>query len=103
LFEPVALSERDVRLWNPCYCATGILSETAGAYYSRGKWLDMLEGIPQDYDSVNTLTPEEKQSVFYVSCSIQMICVAHFESIDEYKTLAETNRDMFKFIAANEL
>ncbi|MDR0818092.1 MAG: helix-turn-helix domain-containing protein [Oscillospiraceae bacterium] len=96
------LSERNVRLWDPCYCATGILSETSGVDYSREKWLDMLEGILQGYDSVNPLTAEEKQSVFYVICSIEMICAAYFESVDVYKPQAETNRGMFRFITANE-
>ena len=62
----------------PMYCATSILSETCVRRYE--KWLNILGGILQGYDHENKLTLEEKQAVFYVICSIQMICAAYFES-----------------------
>ena len=94
------LSEVNVRLWDVCYCATGILSESSDEAYE--KWLDILTGILQGYDSESKLIAEEKQAVYYVICSIQMICGAYFESISEYKQLAKTNREMFQFIVKNE-
>lgn len=90
------LSEVNVRLWDPCYCATGILCESDDEGY--GRWLDILGGILHGYDSVCRLTPQEKQAVFYVLCSIEMICAAYFESREEYKQLAKTNRKMFRYI-----
>ena len=39
--------------------------------------------------------------MFYVICSIQMICIAYFDSQDKYKALARTNRDMLRFIVEN--
>lgn len=97
------LSERNVRLWDPCYCATGILSEWHGIDDIYEKWPDVLEDIIHGYDNVNPLTFEEKQAVFYVICSIQMICVAYFEGVDEYRELAKTSREMLQFIWENEL
>lgn len=97
------LSERNVRLWDPCYCATGILSEWHGIDGIYEKWPDVLEDIIHGYDNVNPLTFEEKQAVFYVICSIQMICVAYFEGVDEYKELAKTSREMLQFIWENEM
>lgn len=94
------LSEVNVRLWDVCYCATGILSEGSDEVY--GKWLDILGGIMHGYDAENKLSTEEKQAVFYVICSIQMICAAFFESRDEFKELAKTNRRMMKFIVQNK-
>src|SRR5690606_40421471 len=44
------------------------------------------------YDREAHLTEAEKQAVYYVICSIQMICIAFFESHDIYKELAKTNR-----------
>ena len=93
------LSERNIRLWDPCYCSTGLLSEWHGVDNIQEKWPDVLAGVMLGYDSVNHLSPEEKQAVFYVICSIQMICVAYFESVDELKELAKTNREMLQFIA----
>jgi AraC-like DNA-binding protein/Ser/Thr protein kinase RdoA (MazF antagonist) len=94
------LIEVNTRLWDVCYCATGILSEGSDEVYE--KWLDILGGILHGYDIENKLIPEEKQAVFYAICSIQMICVAYFESCDEYKELAKTNRRMLQFIIQNK-
>lgn len=94
------LSEINVRLWDPCYCATGILSEDKSETYEI--WPEILSGILHEYDSINPLTIEEKQSIFYVICSIEMICAVFFESRDEFKGLAKTNRKMFQFIIANK-
>lgn len=90
------LSEINVRLWDVCYCATGILSESSNEVYEI--WLDILGGILHGYDSEGKLSLEEKQAVFYIICSIQMICVAFFESHEEYKELARINRKMLMYI-----
>lgn len=93
------LSECNIRLWDVCYCATGILVEDSEDAYE--KWLDILGGILRGYDQEGKLTPEEKQAVFYVICSIQMICVAYFETVDMFRELAKTNRRMLKYIIQN--
>lgn len=92
------LSERNVRLWDPCYCATGILSEQRDTENAYDKFPKILAAILHGYDSVNPLTDEEKQAVYNVICSIQMICVAYFESVNEYKNLAKLNREMLLYI-----
>lgn len=92
------LSERNVRLWDPCYCATGIMSEQRNIENAYDKFPVIFEAIMHGYDSVNPLTTEEKQAVYYVICSIQMICVAYFESVSEYKELAKINREMLMYI-----
>jgi hypothetical protein len=59
----------------------------------------MLRG----YDAQCPLTPEEKRSVFWVMCSIAMICVAYFNAIDEpdFKRLTRTSRKILRFIREN--
>jgi len=94
------LSEINIRLWDVCYCATGILSEGNAEAYE--KWLEILKGILYGYDQESKLTKEEKDGVFYVICSIQMICIAFFQSNDMYQDLAKTNRQMLKFIIDNK-
>lgn len=97
-FTDFDLSERNVRLWDPCYCATGILSEQRNTANAYDKFLIILDAILHGYDSINPLTAEEKQAIYYVICSIQMICVACFESVNEYKELARINREMLVYI-----
>lgn len=94
------LSEVNIRLWDACYCATGILSESSDEAYA--EWLEVLYGILHGYDSESKLTEEEKQAVFYVICSIQMICIAYFESREEFKQLAKTSRKMLMYIVNNK-
>ena len=96
------LCERNVRLWDPCYCSTGILCEWRDVDNIQDKWPDVLAGVMHGYDSVNHLTPEEKRAVFYVICSIQMICAAYFESVEEFRELAKTNREMLQFISGKK-
>lgn len=96
------LSERNVRLWDPCYCATGILSEWRGVDGTYEKWPSILASILQGYDSVNPLTDEEKQAIYYVICSMQMVFSAYCESQVELKGLAKTNRKMLQFILEQE-
>lgn len=98
------LSERNVRLWDVCYCATGILCEWRGVQGIDEKWLDILPGIVSGYGSINPLTAEEKEAVFYVICAIEMICVAYFcaQEGGGFEELAKTNREMLSFIAKNK-
>ncbi len=93
------ISEINVRLWDVCYCTTGILSESGEEDYD--KWFDILSGVLHGYDDGNSLTSEEKQAVYYVICSIQMIFIAYCEE-QELKQLAKTNRNMLRFIAGNK-
>lgn len=97
-FADFELSERNVRLWDPCYCATGILSEQRDVKNAYEKFPEILDAVLHGYDGVNPLTAEEKKAVYYVICSIQMICVAYFESTNEYKDLAKINREMLLYI-----
>jgi Ser/Thr protein kinase RdoA (MazF antagonist)/AraC-like DNA-binding protein len=93
------LSERNTRLWDVCYCATGILSEWRGAEDVYEKWPDILRGILHGYDSAAPLTEEEKRAVYNVLCSIVMLCAAYFGASDEWRELAHTNREMLLYIA----
>jgi Putative homoserine kinase type II (protein kinase fold) len=94
------LSEINVRLWDVCYCATGILSESSTEVYE--KWFDILGGILHGYDAENKLSTEEKQALFYVICSITMIFAVFFESRDEFKELAKTSRRMLQYFIKNK-
>jgi len=64
-----------------CHCADDILGELSGWWnrtviYSgddiHEKWLEILAGILHGYASINPLTAEEKQAVYYVMCSFKL-------------------------------
>ena len=86
------LAERNVRIYDPCYAATAVLSETFGA--DNEGWLDIFRDILNGYDSVVRLTQEEKQAIPYVILANQFVCVAWFSEQDRYAEIYETNRKM---------
>lgn len=99
-FVDFELSERNVRLFDPCYCATGILSESIVENNPEKleKWPVIFANILAGYDSVCKLTPVEHKAVIYVVYSIQMICIAYFGNLDKYTELANINRRMLTWI-----
>jgi Ser/Thr protein kinase RdoA (MazF antagonist) len=52
------LSERNVRLFDPCYCATGILSETP-ELTQFDKWIEITSSILRGYNEAAHLTEAE--------------------------------------------
>ena len=86
------LSERNVRIYDPCYAATAVLSETFGA--DNDRWLDILHDILNGYDSVVKLTEQEKKAIPYVILANQFVCVAWFAEQEKYAEIFETNKKM---------
>lgn len=90
------LAERNARIYDPCYAATAVLSETFGQ--SNDKWLDIYRDLICGYDSVARLTEEEKKAIPYVILANQFVCVAWFSEQEKYKEIFETNKQMTKWL-----
>lgn len=94
------LSQRSIRLFDPCYAATALLVEA----FSRDpegmlpKWKDVFRGIILGYDSVAHLTEAEKSALPYVVFSIQLICVGFFSTQEKYRELTKTNAAMLRWL-----
>mgnify|MGYP000861806558 CR=1 FL=1 len=95
------ISERNVRIFDPCYCATGILSEAGEIEAGYEKWPDILRGIIRGYDKAVNLSNWEKEAIPYVIYSIQMIFIAWLLDNESYKGLAIRNREMLLWIWEN--
>ena len=97
-FASFDMMEDEARLFDLCYAATAILSETADeALYPR--WKGVIEELLRGYDAVSPLTDAEKRAVPDMLCAIQLICVAYFGENDVDRELARRNREMLRFIA----
>lgn len=96
------LSERNVRIFDPCYAATAILSESyeAGDEAKLSKWIQIYKNIIYGYDDVVKLTEQEKKSVPYVVLSNQLIALAWFEGKEKFQELYETNKKMTEWIVS---
>lgn len=86
------LTERNARIYDPCYAATAVLSETFGR--ANDKWLEIYRDILWGYDSVAKLTEEERRAVPYIILANQFVCVAWFSGQDKYAEIFEINKRM---------
>lgn len=97
------LSERNVRLYDPCYAATGILSETFSELDKgkRERWVEIYRSIRDGYDAVVQLTEAERRAMPYVLLANQFVCTAWFAEQETMQDLFSINRDMTKWILAH--
>lgn len=94
------LSQRSIRIFDPCYAATALLVE---AFERRNeewitKWPQTFHSIINGYDAVIPLTAEEKQALPHVVLSIQLICVGWFGKQEKYKDLADLNTTALEWL-----
>lgn len=92
------LAERNARIYDPCYAATAVLSETFGG--NNDRWLDIYRDILWGYDSVVHLTEAERKAAAYVILANQFVCVAWFSEQDKYAEIYEINRKMTHWLLA---
>ena len=100
------LAERNARIYDPCYAATAVLSETFGQ--NNDRWLGIYRDIICGYDSVASLTDAERRAIPYIILANQFVCVAWFAEQDKYAELLEINKRMTawlmeKFEELNEI
>lgn len=94
------LGQRNVRIFDPCYMSTGILSGCFVDADKREHWISIYNCIINGYDSVCTLSREEKRALIYVLYSIEFIFIAYFAR-NGYPQLADTNIKMLNWIYEN--
>lgn len=86
------MAERNARIYDPCYAATAVLSESF--CINNEGWLEIYREILRGYDSVAHLTREERSAIPYVLLANQFVCVAWFAEQDKYAEIFETNKRM---------
>lgn len=94
------LSEKNVRIFDPCYAATAILSESfeAGNEAKLANWVRIYKNIITGYDTVVKLTAEEKKAIPYVVLSNQLLALAWFAGQEKFQELYETNKKMTEWM-----
>ena len=86
------LAERNARIYDPCYAATAVLSETFGQ--DNDRWLGIYRDIICGYDSIVHLTDNERKAIPYIILANQFVCVAWFSKQDKYAEIFEINKRM---------
>ena len=97
------LSERNARIFDPCYAATAILSETfeEGNEALLSKWTTVMKEIMYGYDSVVKMVEKEKEAIPYMILANQLVSTAFFAGKDKYEHLYDTNKKMTEWIGNN--
>ena len=93
------LAERNARIYDPCYAATAVLSETYGE--DNGKWLEICRDIICGYDTVAHLTADERNAIPYIILANQFVCVAGFAEQEKYAEILEINKQMTQWLICN--
>ena len=86
------LAERNARIYDPCYAATAVLSETFGK--NNDNWLEIYRDIICGYDTVARLSEAERKAVPYMILANQFVCVAWFSEQEKFAEIFETNKRM---------
>ena len=103
------ISERNIRIFDPCYAATAILSEcfvnsgkdSGGREEKLCQWHELFKSILLGYDSAVHLSREEKLAIPYAVWSIQMICMAYFSTQNKFEDLFKVNVEMVEWLLQN--
>ena len=97
------LSERNIRIFDPCYAATAILSENfeSDNIDKLKQWLTIYKNIMYGYDEVVKLSDDEWKAIPYVVITNQLISTAWFSEQDNYRELYETNKKMVEWMLDN--
>ena len=97
------LSERDIRIFDPCYAATAILSESFDADNTDKlcQWIEIYKNIMYGYDEVVKLSDNEWKAISYVIMTNQFIATAWFSEQEKYSELYEINKKMTEWMLQN--
>ena len=94
------LSECSVRIYDPCYAASAILSESFELDNpdKLKKWIEIFREIMYGYDAVAKLTESEKEAIPYVYLQISSQQHRGFADKDKYKDIYEVNVSMTEWM-----
>lgn len=96
------LSVRTVRIFDPCYAATAVLSESYGRVSGwEASWPAFARAVMDGYDSVLPLTEAERAAVPVLMLGNELLALAAFVDSSKYREVFETNRQMLGWLLEN--
>ena len=97
------LSRRFVRIFDPCYTMTAVLSEVFGRDELpwRENWPVLCRAILAGYERHAPLMAEEKAAVPTLMEGNELLCIAAFAGSSKYKDVFDVNMRMLPYILAN--
>ena len=94
------MSVRAMRLFDPCYAATAVLSECFGRERLPWEtaWPAFARALLEGYDSVSPLTEEEWQAVPTLMLGNELLALAAFVGSSKYREVFEVNQRMLSWL-----
>lgn len=97
------LSVRTCRLFDPCYMATAVLSESYGRADVpwEAAWPVFARAVLDGYDAVSPLTEAEWRAASTLMLGNELLALAAFADSSKYREVFETNRRMLSWMLEN--
>ena len=97
------LVENNVRIFDPCYAALSILSESFDENDKSKQtiWIEITKEIMRGYDNIVGMAYVEKKAIPYILIANQLISTAFFFGKDGYEKAYKTNKAMTEWIIKN--
>ena len=97
------LSRRCVRIFDPCYAMTAVLSEVfeQDGLPWQENWPAFCRSVLAGYGSVSPLSEAEKAAVPTMILGNELLCLAAFIGSSKYRSIYETNRRMLPYLLEN--
>ena len=97
------LSRRFVRIFDPCYLMTAVLSETFGREDLpwRENWPVLFLAVRAGYSSVSPLTEEEEAAAPTMIIGNELLALAAFAGSSKYRDVFDVNLRMLPYILEN--
>ena len=94
------LSRRFVRIFDPCYLMTAVLSEVFGRddLPWQENWPVFCGAVLAGYESVSPLTAEEKAAMPTMMQGNELLCIAAFAGSNKYRDAFDVNMRMLPYI-----
>ena len=94
------LSQKNIRIFDLCYFALGLLIDRMGNHEKMDQWFAVLQSIVSGYESMTLLTEDEKKSAPYVMECIELLFMACFQQQNN-GGFAKGASEMYRWIREN--
>lgn len=95
------LSQRNIRIFDLCYFLAGLLAEEREDVFTKSEWLAAVKSVMAGYESIISLSTEEKDAVPCVMACIEILCAAYFTDRKDIKH-ANDAYQVFLFVQRSE-
>lgn len=72
------LSQKNIRIFDICYFLTGLLAEETEEPFTKNEWLENVKAVIAGYESVMSLSANEKKAIPCVMECIEILFAAYF-------------------------